>query len=64
MTVLQRVARAMTDSDLVAEIAKRAADLDAWTTLKVDVMSEDFRHEQIVLAALREEFRSRSGEVL
>lgn len=64
MNVLQRIARSMSDSALVAEITKRSADLDAWVAEKFDVTGDDFRQERAVLAALRDEFRLRSGEVL
>lgn len=64
MNPIQRIAKMMNDTDLVAEIRRRANELDEWTSLKVDISSPDLARERLILRVLRSEWRERSGEVL
>lgn len=62
--VIQRIAASLTDDVLIAEIRKRAAELDEYTAAKLDIADPALAQERLVLSALRTEFRTRTDEVL
>lgn len=62
--VIQRIAATLSDDVLIAEIRKRAAELDEYTAAKLDIADPCLAQERLVLSTFRQEFRERSGEVL
>lgn len=64
MNVIQRLARMMSDTALSAEIRKRAAELDEWMSIKIDISNPDLARERLILRTFRDEWRNRTGEVL
>lgn len=64
MPELSQIAAVLPEAVLVAEMNRRAAALDEYAALKLDVNDPALAADRAILAALREEWRKRSGEII
>lgn len=64
MTVLQRIAGALSDDALVSNLTKLSAQLDDYAALKLNVDDPALHQDNLIVAALRAEYRTRTGEVI
>jgi hypothetical protein len=61
--VIARIARHLSDGALVANLNRHQHDLDVWETM-VGADHPELRRARAVVAALRAEYRQRTGEVI
>lgn len=63
-SLLARIAGALTDAQIVDNLNRLNAQLDEYVAEKLDVNDPALRRERAMVAALRAEYRERTGEII
>lgn len=64
MTVLDRIIARLSDAQIVSALNSANAKLDEYEASKLDVNDPALRQERLLVAALREAYRQRTGEII
>lgn len=63
-TILARIAAALTDDQIVVNLNRLNRQLDEYAAEKFDTEDPALRQERAMVAALRAEYRTRTGEII
>ena len=63
-SLLSRIAAAMSDDQIVVNLNRLNRTLDEYAAEKLDVNDPALRRERAMVAALRAEYRTRTGEII